>query len=94
MKKITFISVCAIVLSSCGLEDSYVQNQMDKVEIQVAKDAEAQYNLALKGGDKTEIYVHAGFVAAAYLQANDSVNYIKWKEIERKHAKESGMPID
>lgn len=51
------------------------------IEQQVAKDAEKQYELALKGGNKIEIAVNAGLVAEAYKQAHDEENYLKWRKI-------------
>lgn len=63
----------------------------DDIYTQVILDAEQQYEIAKNGGDKTDIYVHAGLVAAAYLQAKDEVNYKKWKQIEKAHGKEIGL---
>jgi len=75
-----------------GGTDKMAANQMQKIENQVAQDAIKQYEIALTGGDKVEIYVHAGMVTAAFLQAQDQENYTKWKAIERAAAKEAGMP--
>lgn len=67
------------------------EKEMVNIEKQVANDAEQQYYIAKKGGDKMDIYVHAGLVAASYLQAKDEINYKKWKEIEKKEAKAAGI---
>jgi hypothetical protein len=92
--KIILISVFAIgmlaYLFGGGIEKQ-AQHEMQKIENQVAQDAIKQYEIALKGGDKMEIYVHAGMVTAAFLQAKDEANYLKWKEIERKAAKAAGL---
>jgi hypothetical protein len=45
------------------------------------------YKLAVQGGDKIEICARAGIVVAAFNQANDRDNYLKWKEIERQDCK-------
>ncbi|MBB6236544.1 hypothetical protein HDC90_001156 [Pedobacter sp. AK013] len=74
-----------------GGAEKQAANQMATIENQVAEDAVKQYEIAKSGGDKTEIYVHAGLVSAAYLQAKDSVNYKKWKEIEKADAKAAGV---
>lgn len=76
-----------------GLEKQ-AANDMQQIENQVALDAEEQYDIAKRGGDKIQTYVQAGLVAAAYLQAKDETNYNKWKEIEKEEAKNAGMPIE
>jgi hypothetical protein len=77
-----------------GGMDKQVANDMQKIENQVAIDAEKQYEIAKNGGDKMQTYVQAGLVAAAYLQAKDEVNYNKWKAIEKEEAKNAGMPSE
>jgi general stress protein YciG len=77
-----------------GGMDKQVANDMQKIENQVATDAEKQYEIAKKGGDKMQTYVQASLVAAAYLQAKDEVNYNKWKAIEKEEAKNAGMPAE
>jgi hypothetical protein len=69
-------------------------NEMQKLENQVALDSERQYEIAKNSGNGMDSYVHAGLVAAAYLQAEDEVNYKKWKEIEKQEAKNIGMPTE
>jgi len=76
-----------------GIEKQ-AQNQQHEVENQVALDAEKQYEIAKKNGKAIDAYVQAGLVAAAYLQANDEVNYKKWKDIESKEAKNAGVPVN
>jgi hypothetical protein len=57
------------------------------IEHQVATDELKQYNIAKQQGDKAEICVEAGLVAAAYLQAKDSDNYDIWKRTESSDCK-------
>lgn len=64
------------------------------IENQVALDSEKQYEIAKNNGNAIDAYVHAGMVAAAYLQAEDEVNYKKWKEIEKEEANNAGMPTE
>lgn len=73
-----------------GLEKQ-VADEMQKIEKQVALDAEKQYEIAKNQGDKMQIYVQASLVSAAYLQAKDEYNYQKWKSIEESAAREAGM---
>jgi hypothetical protein len=75
-----------------GLE-SHAASEMNNIENQVALDAEKQYDIAKRSGNAIDTYVHAGLVAAAYLQAKDEANYSKWKEIEKHDAKAAGMTL-
>lgn len=76
-----------------GLENQ-VANDMEKIENQVALDSEKQYEIAKNSGNAMDAYIHAGLVAAAYLQAKDEVNYKKWKDIEKDEANNAGMPTE
>ena len=76
-----------------GLENQAAK-EMQQIENQVAEDAVKQYEIAKRNGNATDAYVHAGLVAAAYLQAKDEVNYKKWKDIENEEAKNAGMPTE
>ncbi|WP_343626568.1 hypothetical protein [Flavobacterium lindanitolerans] len=73
-----------------GLE-KHTTIEMQKIENQVALDAEQQYEIAKNGGDQMQTYVQAGIVAASYLQAKDEVNYNKWKAIEKEEGKKAGL---
>lgn len=72
--------------------DSIVDPQMNAITDKVARDSVAQYELTQKGGDKVEICVRAGMVAAAYNQAKDEANYLLWKQKERNDCSDAGMP--
>ncbi len=74
-----------------GLEQQAAK-QMQTIENQVAADAVKQYEIAKNSGNAIDAYVHAGMVAAAYLQAKDEPNYKKWKDIEKQEAINAGMP--
>lgn len=56
---------------------------LQDIHDQVAVDSVEQYRIAKRNGDAVDACVHAGMVAAAYLQAKDETNYQKWKDIER-----------
>lgn len=73
-----------------GLEQQ-AANDLDKIEDQVAADSVRQYNLSKQGGDAIEICVQAGLVTAAYLQAEDQPNYLKWKDIEKADCARAGL---
>ena len=73
-----------------GLEN-HAQNQLTKIETQVAEDAIKQYHIAKNNGSSMDAYIQAGLVTAAYLQANDEENYKKWKVIENQEAKNVGL---
>ncbi len=72
-KIITIASILTVGVCGC-----------DSPEQQVVKKAIRDYEIALKGGDRTEIAVNAALVAEAYKQAGDEANYLKWKKIARK----------
>ena len=74
-----------------GLEKQ-AQKDMLHIEQQVAEDAVKEYDIAKRSGSTMDAYVHAGLVAAAYLQAKDEANYQKWKSIETSEAQRAGMP--
>lgn len=74
-----------------GLEKQ-AANNLQQIENQVASDQVAQYNIARSQGDPIQICVQAGMVSAAYLQANDSSNYNRWKAIEESDCRVAGMP--
>ncbi len=70
-----------------------VQSNLNDVHRVVAEDAEKQYLIAQRSGTALDAYVHAGLVAAAYLQAKDEPNYKKWKAIEASEADRAGMKL-
>jgi hypothetical protein len=97
-KRNTFGLIIVIVAAIIGIWylfggglEKQASNDLKKIEIQVAQDAEKAYNIALESGDAMDAYVQAGLVAAAYLQANDADNYKKWKEVEKTLAKKVGL---
>jgi hypothetical protein len=87
---IIFICIIASIVNS-GMDNS-VKSEQQKVENQVASDAEKQYDIAKKNGSAIDAYTQAGIVTAAYLQAQDSINYRKWKKIEHQEAIRAGVP--
>jgi len=91
MKKVLLILAVALMAGCLSSTDKAVQKEMDKINNQVALDAEAQYKIAKASGDPIDAYSAASYVAAAYLQAKDSVNYAKWKAIEKEEAKAVGL---
>ena len=76
-----------------GLEKQAAKD-LQKIKQQVAADAVKQYGIAKRSGSAMDAYVQAGFVAAAYLQAKDEVNYKKWKKIEKEEAARAGIRIE
>lgn len=58
----------------------------------VTADAEAQYGIAARQGTPVDRCVHAGLVAAAYLQAKDEGSYTRWKATQAADCKAAGVP--
>lgn len=85
------VGVAVGLCFGCDLEHQ-AQKEMERIEQQVAEDAVKEYEIAKRSGSAIDAYVHAGLVAAAYLQANDEANYQKWKRIEAEEARRAGMP--
>ncbi len=65
---------------------------MQRIENQVASDSVKQYEIAKRDGSPMDACVHAGMVAAAYLQAKDEPNYQQWKATERADCAAAGLP--
>lgn len=65
---------------------------LNVIENKVADDAVDKYNIAKRQGDKIQICVQAGLVAAAYLQAKDESNYNKWQSIKKSDCRAAGIP--
>lgn len=74
-----------------GLEKQAGAN-MQKITDQVASDAEVQYGIAKRQGDRMQICVQAGLVAAAYLQAKNESQYQAWKNTEADDCRRAGVP--
>jgi len=62
------------------------------IENQVASDAVKEYEIAQRNGTRMDACVHAGLVAAAYLQAKNESDYRQWKAIERTDCSAAGLP--
>ena len=65
-------------------------HQMQNVKDKVASDAEQQYEIAARQGNKMSMCVQAGFAAAAYLQAQDETAYNQWKATEALDCQAAG----
>lgn len=73
-------------------EMNKAMNEIDtEVSARVALDAMKQFDIVFKRGDKMEICVHAGIVAAAMLQTKDEKRYNEWKDMEKKLCKRAGL---
>jgi predicted Zn finger-like uncharacterized protein len=58
----------------------------------VAQDAVKQYEIAKRQGDPMQICVQAGFVSAAYLQAQNEPDYRRWKRTQSDDCQRAGIP--
>ena len=64
---------------------------LSNIEKQVASDAVKQYEIAKRSGTAMDACVHAGLVAAAYIQAKDEPSYQHWKETEKSDCRLAGV---
>ena len=74
-----------------GLEKQAAKD-MQGIYNQVSADAVKQYDIAKRSGSAMDACVHAGMVAAAYLQAKDEPNYQRWKSTESSDCTTAGLP--
>jgi uncharacterized paraquat-inducible protein A len=65
---------------------------MQEIHDKVSDDTVKQYELVSKNGTAVDKCVHAGIVAAAYLQAQDAANYQQWNSIKAADCKKAGVP--
>ena len=95
MLRFSSLLLVASVLGGCDQltqsQDQLVQNQMDDIYGKVANDAVQQYTITVQSGGPIDRCVQAGFVAAAYLQAQDQANYANWKAIEANDCAAAGI---
>jgi hypothetical protein len=83
-----------VLVSACffyfgyNLLSNYVseasKSSVNDIYREVVSDSIRQYNIVKSNGSGVEKCVHAGLVAAAYLQANDENGYKEWKRIEER----------
>jgi hypothetical protein len=60
---------------------------MEDINAKVVRDAEHEYQIASSSGSAVDRCVHAGMVAAAYLQAHNQPSYQSWKMREEADCK-------
>jgi len=65
---------------------------MKNIAIQMALEEERKFKLVNENGSSMDMCVHAGIVALAWLQTENSERYKQWKEIEKKACKAAGVP--
>ena len=78
-------------LAGC-YDEQAASKMMDKIHNQVAADAVKQYEIASRSGNKIDQCVHAGLVAAAYLQTQKESEYKTWKINEVNDCRRAGVP--
>jgi hypothetical protein len=89
---ITVLFTLAVLIGMALPSEEELQQSVDDLYAQTAFDAEQQYQMVRAGGNLIEMCVHAGLVAAAYVQANDEANYQKWNVIRAQDCNKAGMP--
>lgn len=72
-------------------KEGQTEKGMQEIYAQVSSDAIAQYNITMRGNSSMDMCVHAGIVAATFLQAKDEINYNSWKRIEQGDCKRAGI---
>ena len=64
---------------------------LQQIHNDVAADLVEQYFIAKRAGKPMDACVHAGIVAAAYLQAKDESLYRLWKQTEKQDCVNAGL---
>lgn len=81
-----------IVFMLAGACDQLEDAAMTDIHGKVVEQTLAQYKIAKESGQKMDACVHAGIVAASYLQAQDQQNYEIWKAVEKTDCALAGLP--
>jgi hypothetical protein len=92
--KYLLIAVAALFFIGilAGGSESATDAYLDDMQVKVAEDAVAQYRIAERSGTMIDRCVQAGFVTAAWLQAQDEAQYSEWKGVELSDCKAAGVP--
>jgi len=86
------IAGLAYILVSAARQLPTPEDRLRSIHYQVATDALNQYGMVARSGTPIDICVHAGLVAAAYLQANDEEKYRQWKTTENIDCTRANVP--
>lgn len=70
---------------------AFQEDPMQSIYKKVIDDCLKQYEIVAATKDKMQMYVRAGMVAEAYLQAKDAVNYKAWKKYENSLGRKIGI---
>ncbi|MBT2304812.1 hypothetical protein J7E70_30805 [Variovorax paradoxus] len=87
---LSLVAVCGTLTACDGKAQQAAA--MDEIYRQVVDDTVTQYNMVKRQGGPIDICVHAGLVAAAYLQAKDEPGYATWKDRQKADCETAGMP--
>ncbi|MDP3088844.1 MAG: zinc ribbon domain-containing protein [Methylotenera sp.] len=86
------IVIVAIWYFGGGGQEKHINNEMGKINNQVAIEMIEQYNIAKRQGDPIQKCIQAGIVSASFLQSKDEANYQVWKKTQDSDCKAAGMP--
>ncbi|MDD5384561.1 MAG: hypothetical protein PHG89_06745 [Gallionella sp.] len=89
--KMNPLKVIGVVLGALVLFAVLQESGMKGIHNKVAEDAVKQYEIAARSGTAIDVCVQAGFVSAAYLQAQDEPAYKRWKNIEQTDCGNAGI---
>jgi hypothetical protein len=81
----------AVIYLSGSSQQTQAANNNEKIADQRVVDQIKKFQMAGQGGNVMEICARAEIIAAAFLQANDELNYKHWKEVERVDCQVANM---
>ena len=92
----TIVTLVALIVGGWyyfgGGFEQQVDRNMDNIYDKVASDAVEQYGIAKRNGTPIDRCVHAGLVAASFLQAKNEPYYKRWKDTEAEDCKAARVP--
>lgn len=93
-KMLLVLLIAVTCLTSCDTERARLKVTDDLLTDtyrRVCDDAVKQYEIAKRNGSQLDTCVHAGFAAAAFLQAKDEAGYAQWKKTETADCAKAGL---
>lgn len=81
MKKLLLIAIAICLISCQKIQETQLQNIYSQTTQQQLK----QWNIVSRSGTDAEKYIHAGVVAACYLQEGNEAKYKEWSGIAENY---------
>ncbi|MCD2168066.1 hypothetical protein [Comamonas koreensis] len=87
MRLIAILLAASAVLMGCEPPPT-----LEDIQRKVLADSIDQYNIVANGGSAMDRCVRAGLVSAAAVQAKDSAQHERWRQVEKDDCAAAGVP--